>query len=73
MAGILNVDEIADSTGTRPVLFARGVQSSFYETKAVIDYSHAITAGHNAMTVGPITIADGVTIEIPDTSCWTVI
>jgi hypothetical protein len=73
MAGILNVDEIADSTGTRPVLFARGVQSSFYETKATIDYSHAITAGHNAMTVGPITIADGITITVPDSSVWTVV
>ena len=73
MAGILNVDEIADSTGTRPVLFARGVQSSFYETKAIIDYSHAITAGHNAMTVGPITVADGVEIFVTDGSTWTVI
>jgi hypothetical protein len=71
MPGILSVDQITDSTGTRPVQFPVGVSSCFYETKALVDFSYTITTGYNAMTAGPITIADGVEITVSGDSVWT--
>lgn len=73
MAGILNVDEIADSTGTRPVNFSVGVSSVFYESKALLDFDYTITPGYNAMTAGPITIADGVEVTLTGDSVWTIV
>ena len=73
MPGILSVDEITDSTGTRPVKFTVGVSSCFYETKNLIDFSYTISEGYNAMTAGPVTLADGIVITINNDSCWTVV
>ena len=73
MAAILSVDEITDSTGTRPVKFTVGVSSCFYETKNLIDFNYTISSGYNAMTAGPVTIADGVLITINNDSVWTVV
>lgn len=73
MAGILSVDEITDSTGTRPVNFSVGVSSCFYETKQSVNFSYTITSGYNAMTAGPVTVEDGIVVTIPDGSVWTVV
>ena len=73
MAGTLSVDQITDSTGTRPVEFPVGVSSVFYETKATLDFDYTITTGYNAMTAGPITIADGVEITVSGDSVWTIV
>ena len=45
----------------------------FYENDATISYDYTITAGKNAGTFGPITVADGVTVTIPDGSVWTIV
>ena len=50
-----------------------GADSIFYENDQVVSNSYSITAGKNAMTTGPITIADGVTLTIPDGSTFVVI
>jgi len=42
-------------------------------TLAVIAAPFTIPSGHNALSVGPVTIADGVTVVIPDTSTWSVV
>jgi hypothetical protein len=44
-----------------------------YENLQTITASYVITTGSNAMSAGPITIADGVTVTIPDGSAWTVV
>lgn len=44
-----------------------------YENDITITTDYTITAGKNAMTAGPITIADGVTVTIPDGSTWSVV
>jgi hypothetical protein len=45
----------------------------FYENDQTISVNYSITTGKNAMTAGPITIADGVDVTIPDGSTWTIV
>ena len=50
-----------------------GNDDAFYENAATITTSYTITIGKNAMSAGPITIADGATVTIPDGSVWTIV
>lgn len=50
-----------------------GNDDAFYENASTITTSYTITAGKNAMSAGPITIADGATVTIPDGSVWTIV
>lgn len=50
-----------------------GTDRIFYENDQNITTDYTITNGKNAMTAGPITIDDGVTVTIPDGSTWTVV
>lgn len=54
---------------------AKGTNNNqvFYENDIEVTDSYTITSGKNAMTAGPITIADGVEISVTDGSTWTVI
>lgn len=45
----------------------------FYENRQTVRYNYTITANKNAMTAGPITINDGVTVTIPDGSSWIIL
>ena len=45
----------------------------FYENDKTITQNYSISANKNAMTAGPVTINNGVTITIPDGSTWTVV
>lgn len=45
----------------------------FYENDQTVSVNYSITSGKNAMTAGPITIADGVAVTIPDGSVWTIV
>lgn len=44
-----------------------------YENTQIIRSSYTITTGSNAMSAGPITIADGVIITIPNGSEWSIV
>ena len=44
-----------------------------YENLQTITANYCITTGSNAMSAGPILIADGVTVDIPDGSEWTIV
>lgn len=44
-----------------------------YENSINVTTSYTITSGKNAMSAGPITINDGVTVTIPDGSTWSII
>lgn len=45
----------------------------FYENNTTVAADYTITSGKNAMTAGPISIADGVTVTIPDGSTWVIV
>ena len=44
-----------------------------YENDIHVTADYTITSGKNAMSAGPITIADGVTVTIPDGSTWSIV
>ena len=44
-----------------------------YENLQTITANYSITTGSNAMSAGPITINDGVTVSIPNGSVWTIV
>jgi hypothetical protein len=48
-------------------------ENAIYENLQTISASYCITTGSNAMSAGPIIIADGITITIPDGSEWTIV
>jgi hypothetical protein len=52
---------------------ATTVTATFHESAQTISTNYTITAGNNAMTPGPITIASGVTVTVPSGSVWTIV
>lgn len=45
----------------------------FYENSNVLTESYTISENKNAITAGPITVADGVVVTVPANSVWTVV
>lgn len=45
----------------------------FYENDNSITANYTISTNKNAMTAGPVTISNGVTITVPDGSTWTIV
>ena len=50
-----------------------GSDDIFVENGQTVTTNYSITAGNNAMSSGPITIASGVTVTVPSGSAWTVV
>lgn len=50
-----------------------GTDRVFYENDTIVTTDYTITNGKNAMTAGPITVDDGITVTVPDGSTWTVV
>ena len=46
---------------------------AFVECSSNITTNYTITTGRNAMTAGPVTINNGVTVTVPDGSTWTIV
>lgn len=44
-----------------------------YENVQQITSNYVITTGSNAMSVGPITVSDGVVVTVPDGSVWSIL
>lgn len=45
----------------------------FYENEQTVSVNYTITSGKNAMSAGPITVADGIVVTIPDGSTYTIV
>ena len=50
-----------------------GTDGVFFENDTTINSNYTITTGKNAMTAGPVTVANGVTVTVPSGSVWTVV
>lgn len=50
-----------------------GSDKIFWENGQTIATNYTITAGKNAMTAGPVTISNGITVTVPNGSTWTVV
>jgi hypothetical protein len=44
-----------------------------YENATTLSANYTIPAGSNAMSAGPITVANGVTVTIPVGSVWSIV
>jgi len=45
----------------------------FFENSLIVTADYTIPADKNAGTFGPITVADSVTVTVPDTSVWSIV
>ena len=45
----------------------------FVENSITLDTSYTLADNRNAMTAGPVTVANGITITVGDGSTWTVV
>ena len=61
------------STASWTAVDAGAKAGALWENDIVLTTSYTITTGKNAMSAGPISIADGVSITIPDGSTWTIV
>lgn len=50
-----------------------GSDQVFFENGQTVTTSYTIPAGKNAMSAGPITIADGATVTVPSGTSWTIV
>jgi hypothetical protein len=57
--------------GTGSIAFAPGVP--VYENTQTISSNYTIPSGSSAMSVGPITVASGVSVTIPSGSRWAIL
>ena len=45
----------------------------FVENSITLDTNYTLADNRNAMTAGPVTVADGITITIGDGSTWSIV
>ena len=50
-----------------------GGDAVFYENDQNVTTNHTVSTNKNAMSAGPITINNGVTVTVPNGSVWTVV
>ena len=61
----------AGGAGSMPT--GGGSDDVFYENAQTVTADYTLTAGKNAMSAGPITVATGVTVTVPSGATWTVV
>ena len=68
--GVVDIS-IEGASGASPV--GTGTDRVFYENDISVAQSYTISSGKNAMSAGPITLASGAVVTIPNGSVWTVV
>lgn len=67
----LNTNDYQLKTDTNPK--GGGTDTIFYENGQTINTDYTITAGKNAGTFGPVSVATGITVTVPTGSVWIVV
>lgn len=50
-----------------------GTDKVFVETNQNVTANYTLTTGFNAVSAGPVTVANGVVVTVPDGATWTVV
>jgi hypothetical protein len=50
-----------------------GTDRVFYENDQTVNTNYTINTNKNAMSAGPITVANGITVTVPNGSTWTIV
>jgi hypothetical protein len=45
----------------------------FFENSLTVTANYSIPADKNAGTFGPVSVADSITVTVPDTSVWSIV
>lgn len=45
----------------------------FVENSTTLDTNYTLADNRNAMTAGPVTVADGITITVGNNSTWSIV
>ena len=61
------------SSATSAVPTGGGTNKIFYNNDVTVTVDYSIPPSQNSGTFGPVEIANGITVTIPDTSTWTVV
>ena len=61
------------SWGTAGGATGAGGDDVFYENGQTVNSSYTLTSNKNAMSAGPITIANGATVTVPSGSAWVIV
>lgn len=69
--GVTWVDVTGAGGATMPT--GGGSNKVFYENDQTVTEDYTISTGKNAMSAGPITIADGVTVTVSEGSFWRIV
>jgi hypothetical protein len=67
------VSAIPTTTTTSGGASGGGTDKVFYENDSAVTTNYSITAGKNALSAGPVTINNGVSVTIPTGSSWSVV
>lgn len=62
-----------NGTTWQTVVITNITTRGLYENASTISANYTIATGNNAMSSGIITIADGVTVTVPDGSTWSIV
>ncbi len=62
-------------TSTSPISGAigGGADKVFFENDQTVTTNYSISANKNALTAGPITVNNGITVTVPAGSAWTIV
>lgn len=61
------------SWGTAGGASGGGTDDVFYENGQTVNTSYTLTAGKNALSAGPVTVANGATVTIPSGAAWVIV
>ena len=50
-----------------------GTDKVFYENEQSVDTDYTLTAANNAVSAGPVTVANGITVTIPAGAAWVIV
>ena len=70
-SGVLSFSTISGGGGGGAT--GGGSDEIFYENDQAVTTNYTITASHNAVTAGPITVNNGITVTIPSGVRWVVV
>lgn len=79
-ANSLNTTAVSDNLGYTPANKAGDtftgpvkIQTAFIETAQNVDSNYSISSGYSAISAGPVTVANGVSVTIPTGSRWVIV
>jgi hypothetical protein len=69
----ITLDGTGFITGAAGVGTGGGTNVAFYETDNTVSADYTLSANKNAMSIGTITVANGVTVTVPTGAFWAVV